>query len=715
MVTWKAIKDWSLAAFNKIWGRKILRYNLLWAILIIIVCFYLKHTFSVNNGNQISNVEKVISGLDDEEKIIKLNQISEGTEFEVSGFPFLIDYTVRPYKRRDYLRNDIYIKENTLIYKAGTDYSVYDLVKNDFIRKRLLTLDNKGVGEMVSDESTSIFFNALPSDTNKKDGLQAIYRLVHNVDSAYLVKYFVKDTYFNSDTSNRLLTIFNYYTYANNSFVANKYIRSTDVSNAKLINQQFSVPNFIGMVSPFANKVYIISKSSDKTLSLNAFFETPFSTPKKDTSKDNNLSVSYPFEQKEGLDNTLVASFPVSQSEIDIGIVSFNNSTINVGLVQKQNGKLLLLAHAVFPKKNERMEDNGQLHLIKKGDNIWFTYDNGRHFYLAEKKSDKEYEIHPFNNASWNEYSSNINVWFSANDFCQLTGQGFVSSNPKTNLFKVTKDDSAKLILLKNFEFSAYQNASQPEFIGTRNGENNVVVRVKRALTSKMEISIIGDISWAKTPFGVSSTVDYYYIIILTAFSLSLYFIGLSLIQTVIEEDPLASDTVKLIPTLTEKIKGIREVTYILRKRSNLMLLLGILFGIGGIISAYILFTMTGNSIGSSFNPKTTITVLRPVMLLVFIETFTFFFLKQYRVVFNEYKLFYSVYLKLLSYLHIVELAKDGESKKLMTEKLNGAFLAEKFELYESKATSAINEFDNEGIVKMLEALAKLNKAPGAG
>jgi hypothetical protein len=162
-----------------------------------------------------------------------------------------------------------------------------------------------------------------------------------------------------------------------------------------------------------------------------------------------------------------------------------------------------------------------------------------------------------------------------------------------------------------------------------------------------------------------------------------------------------------MIPTLNEKIDEIRNVTDSLKNKSNLMLILGILFGIGGIIAAYILVTMTSSKIGNSFDPKTILDIFRPILLLVFIETFTFFFLKQYRVIFNEYKLFYSIYLKLFNYLHIIELSPENKKADLI-KMLNNALINEKYDLYEAKGTSAINEFDSTTILKIVETVAKI-------
>jgi len=219
-----------------------------------------------------------------------------------------------------------------------------------------------------------------------------------------------------------------------------------------------------------------------------------------------------------------------------------------------------------------------------------------------------------------------------------------------------------------------------------------------------MQVSLIGGIEWGRNPFTVTASYDYYYIIILITLVFSVYFIGFSLL-------PRDESTVPIVGTtrtaLNKKIKRVEAEAYTLKVRSNVMLILGILFGIGGVVSAYILFTMTSNTIGKAFDPPTIINILRPVLLLVFIETFTFFFLKQYRVIFNEYKLFFSIYLKLLNYQQVIE-SFTTDTQTVLTAKLNDVFLAERYDLYESKATTAINEFDSTNVLKIVETILKI-------
>ena len=137
------------------------------------------------------------------------------------------------------------------------------------------------------------------------------------------------------------------------------------------------------------------------------------------------------------------------------------------------------------------------------------------------------------------------------------------------------------------------------------------------------------------------------------------------------------------------------------------MLLLGVLLGFGGVITAIWSFTNIHIAEKATLDAATTITLIKCALLLIFIETFCFFFLKQYRIMFNEHKLFYSLELRMLNYIHILENGRKLTDKQELLKKINDMLANEKFDLYELNAKSQINEFDNANLIKLIEIIKK--------
>lgn len=152
----------------------------------------------------------------------------------------------------------------------------------------------------------------------------------------------------------------------------------------------------------------------------------------------------------------------------------------------------------------------------------------------------------------------------------------------------------------------------------------------------------------------------------------------------------------------------LEKETNLLKSRSDRMLGLGVFFGGLGVCFSIVMFKMSDMNLGSWTEPRTILSILRPIILLIFVEIFTFFFLKQYRIIFNEYKLFYSVYLKLLNYFHLLELNKDEATQKDLITAINAALLTEKYDLYETGIKTQVNEFDSStAMQKLFESLRK--------
>lgn len=585
---------------------------------------------------------------------------------------------------------------------------------------------------VVAFDSKNIYFYNFFNNTNSSLYLVKERRVYRDKDSSLnfgLYKFNYADSnlkkivinlsnknYYSNRKGARFFTSTAIYYYDDSKFIRYPFTKNSNSFNFSADSVTFKKGNIIGLTTPvwqsnnFNNKIFLIKEDSSKSQLSICGFQDEFMPS---DSVDNQV-IPYPFPGlKLNRTNTAISSI-LNNKKLYIGIVSSINNITYVSILQQDNPLISsgfkVIAQNKFPNANNPYSIIRNPQLLFTGGNMWLST-LGNIYKIQQQNDIKKGVEFNIQQIPLDYLINQSKLWFDENGFCSILNRSnslFLFSNTVKPLFKPTKDDTASMTLMKDFTFYAYQNTAQPEFVGLSNDVNKVLVRVRRPYTGKMQISVIGDIQWEDNPFTVISNVDYYYIIILTAFFISLYFIGFSLIRvlTLIPAPP--SKAIILIPTLGEKMNGIRSAAEVLQKRSNLMLILGIVFGTGGVIVAYILFTTTGSSIDSSFNPKTTVNILRPVMLLVFIETFTFFFLKQYRVVFNEYKLFYSVYLKLFNYLHILELTVDGKEKKKMIGEITTAFLKEKYELYEKKATASIKEFEHPDMLKLLEAAAKL-------
>jgi hypothetical protein len=215
-------------------------------------------------------------------------------------------------------------------------------------------------------------------------------------------------------------------------------------------------------------------------------------------------------------------------------------------------------------------------------------------------------------------------------------------------------------------------------------------------------------IQWPENAFEAIVNPDVFVIIVLAIALLIGYLICYIFIHSYISAPSITSSNpiFDTIPSLKEKLFKLERDTRLLKGRSDRMLGLGVFFGGLGVCFSIIMFKMADFNISTWDDPRTIIGILRPAVLLIFVEIFTFFFLKQYRIIFNEYKLFYSLYLKILNYFHLLEINGEPEKKEALLAKLNEAMLNEKYELYEGNTKAVINEFDNStAIQKLIEAL----------
>lgn len=140
--------------------------------------------------------------------------------------------------------------------------------------------------------------------------------------------------------------------------------------------------------------------------------------------------------------------------------------------------------------------------------------------------------------------------------------------------------------------------------------------------------------------------------------------------------------------TLHYKLKEVERSLFKLRIRSDLMLFLGICVGVFG-VGAFLIYLeneQMGKAWDGSWNFYSVKNLISPVVLLIFVETLSFFFLKQYRIIFNDYKAYYKLYMKTCNYFHVLEMSKLKQTNKLtisdeMVKDMSKTFLHEKFDL----------------------------------
>jgi len=208
---------------------------------------------------------------------------------------------------------------------------------------------------------------------------------------------------------------------------------------------------------------------------------------------------------------------------------------------------------------------------------------------------------------------------------------------------------------------------------------------------------------------------DVYYIIIFVCSVVIFYFLGLILINAYrIKNAFTLSDIPKLdVGAIDYKLQSIYTNMETLKNRSEWMLLLGVFFGVFGVLVSAFVFKMANLDLkGGWSDPHTYISLLKPMIILVFMETFTFYFLKQYRIIFNEYKLFYSLF---LSNLNINVLANLKSINKIEADSdlystLKAKIASENFNLYETGTKSQVDEFERKSVIDLVSNLKDLVK-----
>jgi hypothetical protein len=215
------------------------------------------------------------------------------------------------------------------------------------------------------------------------------------------------------------------------------------------------------------------------------------------------------------------------------------------------------------------------------------------------------------------------------------------------------------------------------------------------------------------TAFDYEVSYDSYYIVIIICGVIVLYFLGPQIYTRWQSKSAFDASKLPKSAILAEdyKLKLTYRTMDYLRNRSDVMLLLGITFGITGVLVSAVVFQTSNLNLSIDWkDPHTIINILKPFIILLFMETFTFYFLKQYRIIFNEYKLYFSVLLDLLSTNSIQEIEKLNIPPKTLAL-LQARMSKSPYVMYETDSKEKIDEFEHKSIIDLFEKLVKEGKS----
>ncbi|TFF36365.1 hypothetical protein [Mucilaginibacter psychrotolerans] len=227
-------------------------------------------------------------------------------------------------------------------------------------------------------------------------------------------------------------------------------------------------------------------------------------------------------------------------------------------------------------------------------------------------------------------------------------------------------------------------------------------------------------VTWpSRIIFTTKSQIDYFFLVLLIIAVLVFYFFGLYYVMNIINGEPPIKDTWSFpeqeqLSFLYNKIKQIERTVRSLKLRSEIMLWLGLSVGVAGMIAfIFSLKIFFVDTTGLKFDAQFTVRMLRTVGIFAFMEVFSFYFLKQYRITFNEYKRFYSLFLRVTTYLEYFQLAKAFPDASGQTDikEMKSTMLAYVVNLHEEGTTEKIKEFDQIMTSDVIKSL--IAKIPG--
>jgi hypothetical protein len=225
----------------------------------------------------------------------------------------------------------------------------------------------------------------------------------------------------------------------------------------------------------------------------------------------------------------------------------------------------------------------------------------------------------------------------------------------------------------------------------------------------------LSSIAWpSKQFFKIESIPDYFFGVILIIGVIIFYFFGLFYVMDFKNRDqPYEAKQLPVLdelPTLREKLDYTKNTMGSLKLRSEIMLWLGIVIGVAGMFAFVLsLKTFFSDSASLQFNAEFTVRMLRTFAIFSFMEVFSFYFLKQYRIIFNEYKRFYSLYLRLMNYYQFIESMKmhpDDATNNISYKSMRDAMLADCINMHDDSNLEKVKEFEKSSASELAKVFA---------
>lgn len=673
--------------------------------------------FQDGASGDIAYIEKKIDGLPDIEKLKTLNQLMNNHEISFRSGNFVNIYTVLP--------NKILTDFNKIGYSGGPSQffmtkmlSVYTIGKNEYYvqdrsnstkwKRHYLPDDNFFTYNLENrDDFTSkiVLLGSLKSSNKAYMILDPSGYRISSIDSA--IKQKVSDTFI-PFTSNTFINF-------ENSFDDSLLILRYNTDCNCLQSQQKTG------LKDHANQITFITATGNgqfAVLTNNPQNETKLFTLSNNSNTTELLDVTPTVLVKEKFQATrssylrnILIFIGVQNNQLKLYQLSEHGKKLNIDSTIKIPVSKAMFGVPVIPG----FKTENELWLISIGDRS--SIDNLLHITVDEGKV--KYKFIPAPKIS--QYKDVIN--FNENALTVFTFNEEVGSYSQLSIkndsiIPASKSDSEFIRNISNATISSPIYSPTPEFVASYFNDM-ALVHIKKNQAGRYEYDFIDKISWPDEPFDVRKSFDVFFVaisitLIATIYALGFIFFRVRFPKNTIDYNYDGTEVFKSIPLLRTKLKEVQNIAQNLKIRSDVMLSLGILFGVGGVLASVIVFQLMEDKITNTWqDPHVVIGLLKPAILLVFVETFTFFFLKQYRIIFNEYKLFYSVFLRYLNYFHLLEFNPDIRINPDLIKQINDLFLTEKIDMYESGTRTQINEFDNATWLKILETIGNIQSKSG--
>lgn len=726
---WLAATARTIQVFIKKYPR--LAYNFVFFLLLGCSLFYYYKEVDKGSANQKSSAINLLNSLPDEQKLDTLARFMNGDAIRVSAFPHVQTYTVTPKTSfTDRIKepgNEVDIKEY-----ASTKYLSYiNLTSNNFLYKGIngqwikmhytadgkqAALNNKiDIDEPVVDYDYNSNALAIPYS---KDTLAVNYiYLTQNLKSNFSIP--VKFGNYNYERAVHVNVPHNKIFFSTKYGVNGPYkIYEATLQQNELDNYSISKINKLG--NDTAHAITTIHSAVATPGGLAYVSDIIGHTGKETTVGFDKMGEKSDNFKMQDLQGHYLKMMYVADK---LRLYDIDVKSKKLRLYTYFNSIDTVIDLTLFGKELRVNWD--EVNIKQNGNTVWalFNRDTEAPFIIEM-------------------YYNDDGIYQAAKSFCinKLEGRcaffagknniyilGVNNNDGRRNIYHPDtsgnfKTDNADSTLLgKTAEATLYLNAlgDKPEIIADFYNQTYLVQFIKDA--GGYTPRFIGGVNLADNDFDVHVEVDLFLVFILFVFVTALYYLLYFFVSGYLisrrAEINYDAPVFTYLPFLKAKLQALENKAKELRARSEGMLSLGILLGVGGAVAGVITFKYSQLTNADTWTPKALFSLLRPFVLLTFIQVFTFFFLKQYRIIFNEYKRFYSSFLKAANYVNAIEMNSDvlvsnnvvdAEMKKVIANKI----LDEITQLHENDTMAKIDEFDHESITKVGDIIDKF-KTPG--